>query len=239
LDFTGAAVSVILARSGSSRFPDKNIAYLGPRRLLEWAISTALGSGVISKVYVSTDSNRYADIARNAGAIPIIRPAELATATTTSEASMAHALDYLSSIGDKPAIAALQQPTTPLTKPETIRKAILAVRNDFDTALSVFLADRKPWWAFEMCADGSLKPLMVLPENSRYIAEAPPPLYHPTGGVYAFKTEFFRRTNKVYGGRTYGVLVEWYEAIDIDYEYDLEFAKYALERLCSTRKEPL
>lgn len=230
------AISVILARSGSSRFPDKNIAYLGSKRLLEWAVSAAMASKAVSKVYVSTNSDRYAEIARNAGAVPIMRPAELATETATSEATMTHALDYLSAIGVRPKIVAMQQATTPLSKAETIRKAVLAVQNDFDTALSIVLADKKPWWAFKMHPDGSLEPFMVLPEDSPYNVEVPPPLYYPTGGVYAFNTVFFRRTKRVYGGRTYGVPVEWYEAIDIDYENDLEFARFALRHLESVRE---
>lgn len=222
-------ISVILARSGSSRFPNKNIAYLGPKRLLEWSVSAAIDSKAISKVYVSTNSDSYAEIASNAGAVPIMRPAELSTETATSEATMAHALSYLSRVGVRPKIVAMQQVTTPLTKPETIRKAVLATQRDFDTALSIVLADKKPWWAFKMRSDGSLEPFMVLAEDSPYNVEVPPPLYYPTGGVYAFKTEFFRQTNRVYGGRACGIPVEWYEAIDIDYEHDLEFARFALK----------
>ena len=230
---------MILARSGSSRFRDKNIAYLGPKRLLEWAVSAAIGSRIVSAVYVSTDSNRYADIAKAAGATPIMRPPELATETATSEATMAHALDHLGGIGVKPKLVIMQQATTPLTRPETIRKAILAVQNGFDTALSVVLADKKPWWALKMDSEGSLEPFMVLPADSPYNVEVPPSLYYPTGGVYAFKTEFFRKTNRVYGGRTCGVVTEWYEAIDIDYEHDLEFARYTLKHLLSARRKSL
>jgi len=203
--------------------------------LIEWAVSAAISSGAFSGVYVSTDSDRYAEIARNAGAVPIMRPGELATETATSEATIAHALDYLSGIGVRPKIVAMQQATTPLTKAETIGRAVLAVRKDFDTALSIVLADKKPWWAFKMDSDGSLEPFMVLPEDSPYNVEVPPPLYYPTGGVYAFKTAFFRQTNRVYGGRTCGVVVEWYEAIDIDYEHDLQFARFALNHMASTR----
>jgi CMP-N,N'-diacetyllegionaminic acid synthase len=223
-------VSIIPARSGSVRFPHKNIAYLGSKRLLEWVICAALGSAAISKVYVSTDSEAYAAIARDAGATPIMRPVELATETSRSEDVIVHALDCLRTSGHDPAIAVLQQATTPLTKPGTIRKAILAVRSGFDTALSVFLARKKPWWAFRMDGNGSLTPFMSLPKASARSASNAP-LYYPTGGVYAFKTEFFRRTNLLYGGSTYGVLVEWYEAIDIDYRHDLEFADFAMKRL--------
>jgi CMP-N,N'-diacetyllegionaminic acid synthase len=224
-------VSVILARSGSNRFRDKNIAYLGSKRLLEWAISAALESGVVSDVYVSTDSGRYAKIASDAGAVPIKRPPELATHDSTSEATMAHALDYIRSKGIRPGVAVLQQATTPLTKPGTIKKTVLAAQSDFDTALSIVLGDKKPWWGFKMQPDGSLEHFMTLPKDSPYNVEQPPPVYYPTGGVYAFKTDFFRRTGMVYGGRMYGVVVEWYEAIDIDFEHDLEFARFALKLL--------
>jgi CMP-N,N'-diacetyllegionaminic acid synthase len=231
------AVAVVLARSGSSRFPGKNIAYLGSKRLIEWALSAALDSGAVSRVYLSTDSKQYAEIAEKAGASSILRPPEFATETATSEATMGHALGYLAGIGVNPQIVAMQQATTPLTKPETIRKAITAVRNDFDTAQSVVLADKKPWWALKMNPQGGLEPFMVLPQDSRYNVEVPPPLYYPTGGVYTFKTEFFRRTNRVTGGKAFGVSVEWYEAIDIDYEHDLEFARWALQYLLS-KKNP-
>jgi CMP-N-acetylneuraminic acid synthetase len=222
-------VSIILARSGSNRFPDKNIAQLGPKRLLEWVISAAIESGVISKVYVSTDSERYAEITKTAGAFPIMRPAELCTETATSEDALGHALAELSAAGLKPKVAVLQQPTTPLTEPSTIRKAVAAVQSGFETSTSIVLADKKPWWAFKMDAEGRLEHFLVLPKDSPYNMEVPPPLYYPTGGVYAFNTDYFRRTHKVYGGQAYGVLVQWYEAIDIDYEQDLEFARFALK----------
>jgi N-acylneuraminate cytidylyltransferase/CMP-N,N'-diacetyllegionaminic acid synthase len=160
-----------------------------------------------------------------------MRPHELTADTATPEAAVAHALDYVNEKGDKPGAAVLLQATTPLTRAETVKRAVHAVRDDFDTAVSIFLADKKPWWAFKMHTDGTVEPFMVLPKDSPYSAQVTPPVYYPTGGVYAFKTAFFRETNMITGGKTYGVAVEWYEAIDIDYDYDLEFAKFALESL--------
>lgn len=224
-------VSLILARSASIRFPDKNISYLGPKRLLEWVISAAFTSGVVGKVFVSTDSEQYATIARNVGAVAIDRPQELTTDIATPEDAVAHALDCMSAAGENPSVVALLQATTPLTRPQTIERAVSAVRGEFDTSISIFLADKKPWWALKMQEDGSLEPFMVLPKGSPYSAQVPPPVYYPTGGVYAFKTVFFRETHMITGGKTCGVPTEWYEAIDIDYKHDLDFARFALERL--------
>ena len=224
-------VSIIPARSGSRRFPDKNIAYLGPKRLIEWVVSSALACQAISSVYVSTDSDRYAEIARLAGAVPIARPPELSTETISSEAVVSHSLKNLDIIGVRPKIAVVLQPTSPLTKTETITKAISAVVANFDTALSVFPADKKPWWALKMNPDGSLERYMAPPRDQSKEFEAK--LFYPTGGVYAFKTDFFRRTSMLIGGRICGIPVNWYEAIDIDYEHDLEFANFVLEHYAS------
>ena len=61
-------VALIPARSGSKRVAHKNIRRLCGHPLLAYSISSALESNIFSDVIVSTDSPRYADIARYYGA---------------------------------------------------------------------------------------------------------------------------------------------------------------------------
>ena len=61
-------VALIPARSGSKRVPDKNIRPLAGHPLIAYSIAAALQSGIFDAVIVSTDSDRYADIARHYGA---------------------------------------------------------------------------------------------------------------------------------------------------------------------------
>ena len=66
------SIAIIPARSGSKGLPDKNIRPLNGKPLLAYSIEAALASGLFDTVHVSTDSERYADIARQYGADDLI-----------------------------------------------------------------------------------------------------------------------------------------------------------------------
>jgi len=66
--------AVIPARSGSKGFPDKNIAEFEGQPLLVHSIRFAQNLSFVDKILVSTDSDKYAHIAKNAGAdVPFLR----------------------------------------------------------------------------------------------------------------------------------------------------------------------
>ena len=56
-------LAVILARSGSKGLKDKNIKELNGKPLMAYTIEAAVASGKYDTVHVSTDSERYAQIA--------------------------------------------------------------------------------------------------------------------------------------------------------------------------------
>ena len=111
-------ITLMPARSGSKRVPNKNIRELGGYPLLAWTIVTALESGVFDAVYVSTDSTDYADIAAEYGAVVIARPAAYATDTSPDIEWVRHAME------DKTADAfSILRPTSPFRTADTIRRA--------------------------------------------------------------------------------------------------------------------
>ena len=61
-------VALIPARAGSKRVPDKNIRSLAGHPLIAYSITAARQSGIFTDVIVSTDSERYAEIAAYYGA---------------------------------------------------------------------------------------------------------------------------------------------------------------------------
>ena len=67
------SVALIPARSGSTRIPHKNVRYLGDHPLLAYTITAAIKSGIFKDVIVSTDSERYAQIARHYGALIVFK----------------------------------------------------------------------------------------------------------------------------------------------------------------------
>lgn len=73
-------IAIIGARSGSKGVVNKNIRKLFGEPLLGSLITKCLKSELIDKVFVSTDSDVYASIAKKYGAeVPYLRPKHLST----------------------------------------------------------------------------------------------------------------------------------------------------------------
>lgn len=119
-----SAVALIPARSGSKRVADKNVRRLAGHPLIAYSISAARASGVFSEVIVSTDSERYARIARHYGAeVPFLRPAEIAGATSPDIEWVEQTLKGLREAGRYYECFSILRPTSPFRKAETIRRA--------------------------------------------------------------------------------------------------------------------
>jgi CMP-N,N'-diacetyllegionaminic acid synthase len=76
-------IATLCARGGSKGVPGKNIRPLLGKPLIVYTIEQARACPLIDAVYVSTDSDAIAEVARAAGAsVPFRRPAALAQDTT-------------------------------------------------------------------------------------------------------------------------------------------------------------
>jgi len=119
-----SCVALIPARSGSKRVPDKNIRPLAGHPLIAYSISAALQSGVFAAVIVSTDSERYAEVARYYGAeVPFMRPAEYSGDTSPDIEWVEYTLKRLADEGRRYDCFSILRPTSPFRLPETIRRA--------------------------------------------------------------------------------------------------------------------
>ena len=109
---TKRIVALVPARSGSKGVKDKNIQKLNEKTLLELSIEAALASERIQDVYVSTDSELYAKIAVQAGAVvPFLRPNSLSGDHIGDYEVFEHFLSYIP-LGSDDLIVHLR-PTTP------------------------------------------------------------------------------------------------------------------------------
>lgn len=121
-------LALVPARSGSKGLPDKNIRLLSGKPLLAWPIAAARASRFVDRVFVSTDSDDYAEIARQYGGdCPWLRPAELASDAAPSFGFIEHTLRSLSEHGEEFDILVLLEPTSPLTEADDIDTALEAL----------------------------------------------------------------------------------------------------------------
>jgi hypothetical protein len=84
-------VAILIGREGSTGFPGKNVIPVAGRPLAAWPLLTARETAKIGRTYVSTDSVRLKEIAREYGAHVIDRPAHLCSQAALGEHAFQHA----------------------------------------------------------------------------------------------------------------------------------------------------
>lgn len=121
---TPSIVALVPARFGSRRVPDKNIRPFAGHPLMAYTITAALHSKIFAAVVVSTDSERYADIARHYGAeMPFLRPHEIAGELSPDIEWVEYTLKRLQDDGRVYECFSILRPTSPFRQAETIRRA--------------------------------------------------------------------------------------------------------------------
>jgi len=121
---TPSIVALIPARSGSRRVRGKNIRLLARHPLIAYTIAAALQSEVFDAVIVSTDSERYADIARYYGAeVPFLRPDDFAGGLSPDIEWVEYTLKRLQDEGRIYDCFSILRPTSPFRQAETIQRA--------------------------------------------------------------------------------------------------------------------
>jgi len=87
----------VLARKNSSRTKDKNIREVCGLPLIAYSILVAKAVPSVDRVIINTDSERYADMAKEFGAEALfIRPPRLASASSGFDDVICHAISYFS-----------------------------------------------------------------------------------------------------------------------------------------------
>jgi CMP-N-acetylneuraminic acid synthetase len=71
-------LAIIPARSGSQEVKDKNIKPFCGKPLIEHSIEPAKESGIFDYIFLSTDNENYAKMAKKCGInVPFLRPKEI------------------------------------------------------------------------------------------------------------------------------------------------------------------
>ena len=216
-------IAIIPARAGSVGIKDKNIRPFCGVPLLARAIHAAKQSAAVDRVIVTTDSDRYADLCREAGAEVMMRPAELATGTASSESALLHVLETLQSAGQVlPEWVVFQQCTSPFTRPEDIDGLVSAVQaGGADTGLTVVRSHRFLWRT-----DAGGETAGVNHDKAvRLRRQDREPEFMENGAVYVMKTKgFLHHKNRFFGKTVLHEVPSW-QALEIDSPEDWDVAE--------------
>ena len=221
-------IVLIPARKGSKGIPRKNIVNLGQKPLITYSIRCALSAKSVTKVFVSTDDEEIADIAKSSGAvIPFMRPPELATDLSPASETYKHFLkwynkEFNSDLGE----VCILLPTSPLREPSDIDNAVdLYYRSRAESVVSV-CEGKPPDWCVGLGRNNLINDLPVTKNKNRQ--ETPRPFY-PNGSIYILSKNVINANGGYYSqGATYGYVMSKTVSVDIDDQHDLAMAEAIL-----------
>ena len=224
-----STVACIFARAGSKGVPNKNIKTFKGKPLIAWAIELALQVKQINEVFVSTDSEEIAEIARMAGAItPFIRPSDLATDTSPEWHSWQHFIKFLADKDGKLPEVFLSLPaTSPLRSTIDVESCL----NEFkkgraDFVVGITPSQRNPY--FNMVKKGEdNQVVLVIQQGEKFSRrQDTPEIFDLTTVCYVGKPSTILSKNSIFDGKVTGVEIPKERAIDIDTELDFQIAEF-------------
>ncbi len=215
-------IAIIPARSGSKGLKDKNILDLCGKPMMAYSIEAARKSGVFERIIVSTDSERYGAVARQYGAEVMYRGERLSNDDATTFMVLE---DLLRKVEQDFEYFVLLQPTSPLRNDRHIVEAVArfeAHYEQFDFLVSVKEAEHASVLVKPIDADQSLKYFDT--DFSRYKRQNRKE-YSPNGAIFMAKPEAYLTRKHFFGPKSLAYKMSKIDSIDIDDEYDYEFAK--------------
>ena len=200
-------VFIIPARSGSKGIPNKNLKLINGIPMFVWSI---IHAKYISEkddvVLVSSDSDKYLNIAKRWGAVPIKRPKELASDKAFTEPVMTHAVSKIDMDLEDNII--LLQPTSPLRSKRLMNKLKEELQRT-DSAISLTESYEFNWVLID---DVHVKPTYT----KRPRRQDMKPQLVENGSIYFTKYKHYKEFENRVHKRAKPLIVNFYESIEID-----------------------
>ncbi len=223
----GQVFAIIPARSGSKGVKDKNIRLLNGYPMIAYTIAAAKLAGNIDRVIVSTDSQKYAEIARKYGAeTPFLRPSEIAGDNSTDIEFMQHAINWFyEKEGSVPEYWVHLRVTCPIRDPKVVAAGINKIKSHPEASclLSVNKVENYLTAYKWLIKDGKDYVKSIFFENNddaNMPRQSYPDTFIPNIYVDVLTTKSIVAENMLHGNTM--VCLETDETIDVDTAFDIE-----------------
>lgn len=233
-------LGIVGIRSGSKGVPNKNIRNLCGKPLVGWVLHTAQRSRSINRLVVSTDSEKYAEIAKECGAeVPYLRPPELAQDKSSEIDYVRHMLDWLyTNERYRPDIVVRMMATVPLQKPEDIDAVVKILKADStaDSAVVIAEARQHPLKALKLMDDGTggSKLVTYFSDSGREVTPIARQSYEPAyfrANVIACRTQIIYDTHSLTGDTVRYHIIPQERSVDIDNVVDFSIVEHLMKIL--------
>jgi len=224
-------LGVIPARSRSKLVKDKNIKPLGGKPLMAHTILTGLKCKLIDKLIVSTDSQKYADIAKEYGAeVPFIRPESLATDGASTESVLKHAVEMIEKKESKVETVVLLDVTSPFRLASDIEKCVkLLKKPGTESVVTVCEVDHNPFFVMgTVNQQGYFDYPLIKPKEKIFRRQDAPKVYRLNAAVYAIKRKLVLKEER-FTNKTRVVEMSIIRSSHIDSQEDFLYAEFLLK----------
>lgn len=227
-------LAIIPARSGSKTVKDKNIRLLNGKPMLAYSIEHALKSKYITRVIVSTDSEKYAEIAREYGAeVPFLRPTEISGDFSLDIEVFEHALKYLNDKeGYVPDLVVQLRPTYPIRDVDDIDSMIELMLQDktIDSVRCIAPAKEIAYKMWRENENGEIEPILKdIPEAYNMPRQQLPQIYYQNACIDTVRTDVITEMHSMSGKKIMPYKMN--HNFDIDTEEEFMQAEAALKVL--------
>lgn len=214
----------IFARGGSRGLPGKNIKLLAGLPLLAHSIKVAQQIESVKKIYVSTDCDEIAKVAKEFSAELIQRPKELASNTASEWLAWQHAIQYLHDRGENFDVFLSLPTTSPLRIKKDVEDCIARLSEDTDMVITITPSARSPY--FNMVTleeDGTNK--IACGDATIIRRQDAPAMYDITTVAYVSRPTYIMQNNSLFSGNVKSVIIPKERSVDIDDAYDFMVAE--------------
>jgi len=218
------SVAIIPARGGSKRIPGKNIRPFNGIPALSRTIMSISSSNEFDHIFVSTDSEEVAEVARRSGGEVIVRSRELAGDHSGILEVVQHDLNEILSAGLVADLVACVLPTAVLLSPDDLVSASRMVResgSDFVVAVSQF--EYPVQRAVRINEVEILQ--MVWPDNYEKRSQDLEVLFHDAGQFYIGTPDRWLSRKTMFDNPARAYRLESWRVQDIDDEDDWKRAE--------------
>ncbi len=182
-------ICVIPARGESKRIPRKNIKDFNGKPMIQWSIEAADASNIFNNIFVSTDDDEIAEIAKSLGAeVPFIRPKELSDDYTNTTDVIAHATKWAMSESIDASIVCCLYATSPFVLPADLEEAHKIITSEnWQYVFSASEFSSPIFRSFEQIENGGVK--MFYPQHFETRSQDLPQALYDAGMFYMARAE--------------------------------------------------
>ncbi len=228
---------IVPARKGSIGLPNKNIKKLAGKPLIEWTLDTAVKSRLISKIVVSSDSEKVIKICKKKKYthkidVPFKRPKNISGNKSPISKTIIHVLNYYKKNKMEFDYFILLEPTSPIRFRYDVDNAInkfLKKARYYDSIVSIGEIKISPF-LFKYEYRNKIKNLFNLKKNNLNRQNFKK-VYFPFGVIYLSKVNTYLKYKNFYNRKTMFYKIKTSQCYEIDDIYDFMCVQTVIKKI--------